>query len=258
MVIGLGTGATAGWLAALPGIEHVDTVELEPLVIDVATACEPTNAKAMSNPKIRLIIGDARETLLTGSRRYDLIASEPSNPFRAGIASLFTQEFYGVAASRLTDDGVFVQWVQAYEIDAPTLRTIYATIASVFPQVDTWQTHSGDIALLASKRVGAYNRRAITAMLAEEPFKTAVPYSWRGVGLTGVLAHFLAADPLTRALVRARGVDLNTDDRNVVEFGLARSVGSGSNVIAELRKLAHQFGAARPPLDDATGISWPV
>jgi spermidine synthase len=258
MVVGLGTGSSAGWLAALPTIERVDTVELEPLVIDVAKACEPTNANAMRNPKIQLIIGDARETLLTGRGRYDIIASEPSNPFRAGIASLFTQEFYRASSGRLSDDGVFVQWVQGYEIDAPTLRTIYATMASVFPQVETWQTLRSDIVLLASKRAGPYNTRAMTAMLGEEPFKTAVANAWRGVGLPGVLAHYVAGDGLTRAVARAPDVDLNTDDRNVVEFGLARSVGSNSVIIADLRKLAHQLGAGRPPLDDASGVSWPA
>ena len=90
LVIGLGTGSTAGWLGAIPSMERVDVVELEPLVLDVARACEPVNHDVMTNPKVHVTIGDARETLLTSRDRYDVIASEPSNPFRAGIASLFT------------------------------------------------------------------------------------------------------------------------------------------------------------------------
>ena len=143
LVIGLGTGSTAGWLGAVPSIERVDVVELEPLILEVARACAPVNHDVLNNPKVHITIGDARETLLTTRDRYDVIASEPSNPYRAGIASLFTQEYYRAAADRLTDDGVFVQWVQAYEIDTPTLRTIYATLASVFPQVETWHTNPG-------------------------------------------------------------------------------------------------------------------
>ena len=103
-------------------------------------ASEPVNHDVLANPKVHVTIGDARETLLTSRDRYDVIASEPSNPYRAGIASLFTLEYYRAASARLTEDGVFAQWVQAYEIDAPTLRTIYATMAAVFPQVETWQT----------------------------------------------------------------------------------------------------------------------
>src|SRR5207247_8696339 len=94
---GPGTGATAGWLGGVPSIARVDTIELEPLVLDVARACDATNLGAMRNPKVHVAIGDAREALLAGGDRYDVIASEPSNPFRAGIASLFTQEVYGAA-----------------------------------------------------------------------------------------------------------------------------------------------------------------
>src|SRR5581483_6687950 len=97
-VIGLGTGSTAGWLAAVPTMERVDVVELEPLVLDVARACAAVNHDAMNNPKVHVVIGDARETLLTTTERYDVIASEPSNPYRAGIASLFTQEYYRAAS----------------------------------------------------------------------------------------------------------------------------------------------------------------
>src|SRR6185295_2654232 len=111
LVIGLGTGSSAGWLGAVPSMERVDVVELEPLVLDVARACEAVNHDAMRNPKVHITIADARETLLTTAARYDVIASEPSNPFRAGIASMFTVEYYRAASARLTPDGVFAQWV---------------------------------------------------------------------------------------------------------------------------------------------------
>jgi spermidine synthase len=259
MVIGLGTGSSAGWLASIPSMEHVDVVELEPLILEVARACRPVNQNVLENPNVRVTIGDAREMLLTTRDRYDIIASEPSNPFRAGIASLFTVEYYRAAADRLTDDGVFSQWVQGYEIDAPTLRTIYATLGAVFPQVETWQTKAGDLALLASKRRGGYRAAALRARIAEEPFRTALADAWRVVDLNGLLAHYVATDHLTRALAVMPGVDINTDDRNVVEFGLARSVGRPSSIlVTELRVAARAMGAARPPLDGDASVSWPA
>ena len=103
-----------------------------------AAACSPVNHDVLQNPKTRIHIADARERLLASRDRYDLIFSEPSNPYRACVASLFTREFYDAAASRLNRGGLFLQWVQAYEIDADTLRTIYATIGSAFPQTETW------------------------------------------------------------------------------------------------------------------------
>jgi len=105
LVIGLGTGSSAGWLASVPSVAHVDVVELEPLILNVALACNAVNQSAMTNPKVSIAIGDAREALLTGRGQYDIIASEPSNPFRAGVASLFTREFYHAVSQRLTSDG---------------------------------------------------------------------------------------------------------------------------------------------------------
>jgi spermidine synthase len=227
LVIGLGTGSSAGWLGAVPSISRVDVVELEPVVLEVAQAARSVNHDVLSNPKVHVTIGDARETLLTTSMQYDVIASEPSNPYRAGIASLFTQEYYEAARDRLTEDGVFAQWVQGYEIDSRTLRTIYATLASVFPNIETWQTQGSDLVLIATKRPRGDTRAALAARLAEEPYRSALAYAWRGESVDDFLAHFLAGDPVARALLQAPGVEINTDDRNLVEFGLARSVGRG-------------------------------
>jgi spermidine synthase len=131
-------------------MERVDVVELEPLIVDVARACDEVNRGVLRNPKVRIAIGDAREALLTARDQYDLIASEPSNPFRAGVASLFTQEYYQAASKRLTEGGLFLQWVQLYEIDAPTLKTVYATIASVFPHVEAWEAGGSDLVLVGA------------------------------------------------------------------------------------------------------------
>jgi spermidine synthase len=258
LVIGLGTGSTAGWLGVVPSIERVDVVEIEPLILDVARACAPVNRDVLNNPKVHITIGDARETLLTTRDRYDVIASEPSNPYRAGIASLFTQEYYRAAAARLTDDGVFVQWVQAYEIDTPTLRTIYATLATVFPQIETWHTNPGDLVLVASKQRRTYRASDLARRIAQEPFKSALSSAWRAIDIQGFLAHYIANDSLARQIANAANVDLNTDDRNVVEFRLGRSVGIALATVADIRRAARAAGASRPPLDDGALVQWPA
>src|SRR6185436_3519456 len=106
LVIGLGTGSTAGWLAAVPGMERTDVVELEPAILEVASMCGPVNHDAMDDPRVHVIEGDAREVLTAGREKYDLLLSEPSNPYRAGVASLFTREFYEAVAARLEPHGV--------------------------------------------------------------------------------------------------------------------------------------------------------
>ena len=256
MVIGLGTGSTAGWLGAVPSIDRVDVVELEPIVLDVARACELVNQNVMNNPKVSIEIGDAREALLTGRSRYDVIASEPSNPYRAGIASLFTLEFYQAAANRLTDDGVFAQWVQAYDIDMRTLATIYATMAAVFGEIETWQTTRGDLLLLATRRPQRYNIDDLEKRIAAEPYKSALLYAWRAVDLNGLLAHYVANDAVARALAASAGAAVNTDDRNLVEFGLAKAIGHQSAVIATLRRSAQDAAAAQPVVEGGASIDW--
>src|SRR5260370_11421917 len=114
VVVGLGTGETAGWLADVASIEQVDVVELEPAMREMASRCRVVNRDVLSNPKVRLIFNDAREVLLTTGGRYDLIFFEPSNPYRSGIANLFTREFYLSRHDRLNDGGRFVQVLPAY------------------------------------------------------------------------------------------------------------------------------------------------
>jgi spermidine synthase len=255
LVIGLGTGSSAGWLGAVPSMERVDVVELEPIVLDIARQSRAVNQDVLNNPKVHVRIGDAREVLLTTSQTYDLIASEPSNPFRAGIASLFTQEYYRAASDRLTDDGLFLQWLQAYGVDASAVRTVYATMASVFPSIETWQTRGGDIVLVGAKRTPVYDAARIAARIEEEPYKEALRVAWRSSGLQGFLGRYLAGDRLARAIGSAPGVQINTDDRNIVEFGFARSLGRDYQMVSQIRALAHAVGATRPPID-AAAIDW--
>jgi spermidine synthase len=225
LVIGLGTGSTAGWLAAIPSMERVDVVELEPAILEVARVSAPVNHNVLDNPKVHIFMGDARELLLTTAQRYDIIFSEPSNPYRAGVASLFTQEFYRAVAARLAEGGIFLQWLQAYEVDSQTVRTEYATMASVFPVVETWRTHPVDLLLVASMRPIDYDVARLRARIGEEPYKTALAMTWRATDLEGFLARYVASPSLARAIADSEGDLVNTDDRTLVEFAFARSVG---------------------------------
>jgi spermidine synthase len=247
LIIGLGTGGTAGWMAAIPSIERVDVVELEPLVLRVARDCAPVNQDVMSNPKVRHSIGDARELLLVSRERYDLVFSEPSNPYRAGVASLFTREYYEAIARRLAPGGLFLQWVQAYEVDARTIRAIYATLQSVFPEVETWNVGLNDLMLVASSTPPEHDALRLRARLLEEPFRSGIGVAWRASDLESVLGWFVARPELARAVAGKSAHLVNTDDQNLVEFGFARSLGSvGLFDINQLRESARVLGADRP------------
>ena len=244
MVVGLGTGSTAGWLGAVPSIERVDVVELEPVILDVARACTAVNAGAMTNPKVHVQIGDAREFLLTTDRRYDVIASEPSNPYRAGIASLLTRDFYEAIDERLNEGGILVQWLQVYGVDAGTLRTVYATVRSVFPHVQTWWTTGGDLALVASKKALIVDADVLRTRLASEPYSQAFLNTWRVDSVEGFLARMVANEAFA-AQASGEAV-LNTDDRTVIEYGFARSVNEAAVMGEQLTKDSRATGTTRP------------
>lgn len=257
MVIGLGTGESAGWLAAIDSVTDVDVAELEPAILEVARRSDVANHGALENPKVHVTIGDARELLTVSKRKYDLVASEPSNPYRAGIASLFTQTYYEAVASRLAANGIFLQWLQGYEVDAQTVRTVYATLASVFAHVETWELGAGDMLLVSSRDPIIHDAARMRARMAVEPYRSALAWTWRAVDLETFLSHFVAAEGLARKVAAEEAPNVNTDDRNLVEFGFARSVGTGLArfEIGDVRDVARARGEDRPTLTNGA-VDW--
>ena len=248
LVVGLGTGSTAGWLADVPGVERVDVVELEPAILEMARRCASVNRNALANPKLHVRFGDAREVLLTTSERFDLIVSEPSNPYRAGVASLYTREYYRAAANRLNPGGLFLQWTQGYEVDAATIRTVYATMASALPSIESWQTHANDLLLMASAQPLVYDYDRLRRRMGQEPYRSALLDAWRVTSLEGLLARFVGGPVLAKRLADAvPEAERNTDDRNRLEFGFARTLGqTGLFEFQSLREAAASLEAERP------------
>jgi predicted membrane-bound spermidine synthase len=256
VVVGLGTGETAGWLAEVPSIEHVDVVELEPAVREMASRCREVNRDVLANPKVRLIFNDAREVLLTAGQRYDLIVCEPSNPYRSGIANLFTREFYRAGHNRLNDSGMFVQWVQAYEIDPRTMRTLLATFKSVFQHVEVWQSKLGDLVLLGSDQRRAYSVPELRSRLATKPFASALRCAWHTADLEGMFSHYVGGAALVEHFIGEDVAAVNTDDHNQIEYGFARTLGRADwDAAGALYRQSVEIGDHRPPVTGGT-VDW--
>ncbi|HVR41326.1 MAG TPA: fused MFS/spermidine synthase [Thermoanaerobaculia bacterium] len=252
-IVGLGTGTSAGWIADVPAMERVDVVELEPAVVESSQQYVAVNRNVLANPKVHLIVADAREILLASRQRYDLIVSEPSNPYRAGVASLFTREFYEASAGRLSHGGIFLQWIQTYGVDARTVQTIYATITKVFPYVETWSTNPGDAVLVASREPIIHDTAMMRRRLTQEPYRTAAHVSWRVETLEGVYSRFLANGDLATAVAQ-QTQDLNTDNRPLIEFSFARTLGHDQFELQSVVLAARARNAARPRVNGA--VDW--
>jgi spermidine synthase len=148
-IVGLGSGVTAAAALSHP-IEKLDIVEISPEVIDASRLFSHVNHGAVSDPRTEMIIGDGRNHLRYTTRRYDVIISEPSNPWMSGMASLFTREFFSEARSRLLPGGIHCQWFHSYNMSLDDLRTVVATFRSVFPHAALWAFTRYDFLMLGS------------------------------------------------------------------------------------------------------------
>ncbi len=219
LVIGLGSGVTAGAIIGYP-LERLDLVEIEPSVVEAARFFGAFNANVLDNPKVHVSIADGRNYLLITPRRYDVIVSEPSNPWIGGLASLFTVEMFQHARDRLRPGGVMVQWMQAYALEAEDLKMVIRTFASVFPTTAVWAATPGDFLLVGSVEPRPLDLRAVQERLA------ANPAARRLFGPTpewpDFLGYFLLGTEDSARLVSAG--PLNTDDRLPLEFSAPRSL----------------------------------
>jgi spermidine synthase len=147
-VIGFGTGITAGELSQLAEMKSVTVAEISPGVIAAAPLFDFANYGASHDPKVKLVHGDAYRTLVRSERQYDVIVSEPSNPWVTGVEMLYSREFLTQARDRLTPRGVFCQWFHRYETNDQATELVLKTYASVFDHVAVWTVNYSDLLLL--------------------------------------------------------------------------------------------------------------
>jgi spermidine synthase len=249
LVIGLGTGETAGWLAKLRDIEHVDVVELEPAIDEMALRCSDLNWDVLHNRNVRRIYNDGREFVFTTNNKYDLIISEPSNPYRAGIASLYTTEFYEAVKKRLNPDGIFLQWLQAYETSDSTVGTVVSTIGSEFAHVEMWRTMPLDLLLVCSESPITYSTAELKERISSERVRDALMKCWYVDDVEGFLSQLVAGPQWAKELAGSRTFPRNTDDRTVVEYGFAKTLGRTDHFAPDVvRKQLNDRGVLLPQI----------
>ncbi len=150
LVIGLGSGITAGSVLRHP-VERLDIVEISEEVVEGSRFFAQHNYEALKDPRLKLYIEDAKTFLKAIQRRYDIIVSEPSNPWIAGIGNLFTIEFYQDVKKRLQPDGLMVQWFHNYEMTDEILRLVLRSFTASFEHVTLWSPTVADLLLIGSK-----------------------------------------------------------------------------------------------------------
>jgi len=251
LIIGFGSGMTVAALAKYPDVERIDCVEIEPAVLEAARYLETLNHGVLRDPKLHMHVDDARDFLLTSRDKFDLIISEPSNPWIAGVATLFTDEYYAAVRAHLAPDGNFVQWVQGYSLDPADLRMVLATVFRHFPETTLWHVQGVDFMVLARLDTRPMNFNRMRQL-------------WQNTGLRedfaplelhhpeGILAYYLLDDEAVRKL--GTGSVLNTDDRTLLEYHAPRSLLDTSLSDKNIKMLQQQRARLLPAnLDPAEG-----
>ena len=222
VVIGLASGITLGSATLYPELETIEVVELEPAIVTASHYFDDHNHDPLADPRVELHANDGRNhLLLAGPERYDVVVSEPSNPWISGVSNLFTQEFFAMGKPRLKPGGVWGQWVQLYGMAPEDLRSLLATFASVYPHVALFATiEDADLVMVGSDHPLDRSVDRARSLLEGHP---EVARELRQIGVEE------AYDLLTfyqfgrdEILELSDGVALNTDDNMRIEYSAPR------------------------------------
>jgi predicted membrane-bound spermidine synthase len=231
--IGLGTGMTTHVLLASPNVQSVDTVEIEPAMLSGAELFRPHNRRALDDGRSKIHLEDAKTFFAAAGRRYDVIVSEPSNPWVSGVSSLFTTEFYRDTRGYLREGGLLVQWVQLYEFSPLLLSSVIAALRPHFSDYALWIGNEADLIIVAANggRVPDIDPRALAF-----PELAAVMARYGIRSLHDLRSHRLGGKDVLDPYFSATGVEPNSDFFPLLETlaPLARFMRSSATEVLSL------------------------
>jgi spermidine synthase len=153
-VIGMGSGLSTHALLASTHLKQVDTIEIEAAVVEAANLFRPKSEKAYTDPRSFIHIDDAKTFFTAQGDSYDIIVSEPPNPWVSGVSSLFTREFYHRIKNHMKHDAIFVQWLQLYEIDINLVATVFNALGREFSDYWVYASNNGGDMIIIAKKEG--------------------------------------------------------------------------------------------------------
>jgi predicted membrane-bound spermidine synthase len=249
--IGLGSGLTTHTLLCNPHMREVDTVEIEQGMVEAANNFRPSVELAYADPRSKIHIDDAKTFFSTYNKKYDLILSEPSNPWVSGVAGLFSKEFYGIIKHHMNDNGLFVQWVQLYEINLDLVASVLKAVSENFSDYELYTPNQGDMIIIARKTgsLPELNENimkipAISELLKRIHVKSVQDILLRKIGTKKIFDRFLESIPM----------HANSDYYPVLDQNASKTRFLGSTA-QELLKYTHEPLPTLEMLSE-TNISW--
>ena len=218
-VIGIGTGLTTHTLLQSLDIERVETVEIESAMAEASRGFMPRNSGAFADPRGTIHIDDAKSFFSARNRAYDLIISEPSNPWVSGVSSLFTREFYRRIRKHLNPGGMLVQWIQLYEIDASLVATVFGALGHEFPHYAVYAPSDYDLLIIAGAEPIP---RQAQAGIFEHPGLAKELWTVHALTAGDLDARYLGSRATLEPLVASYAMPANSDYAPVLDLNAAR------------------------------------
>jgi spermidine synthase len=249
LVIGMGSGCTVGGALLFPET-HVTCAELEPGIIEATRCFASVNHLPFDPLRFRAALDDGRSYLQGAAERFDLILSEPSNPWIAGVANLYTREYYRTARSRLKPEGILAQWIQSYALSAVEYALVVRTVLDVFPHGALIRLSQADTILLASDSPldpeSAALDRAQGVVDSIPPLKADLQKYFDSADVRSLLIsrRVLAEDGLRRLIEREGGRTIHTDQDLRLEFAAPLRLFQSIRPAAKVQKLVLQSASA--------------
>lgn len=218
-VIGIGTGLTTHTLLQNLELERVETVEIESAMAEASRGFMPRNSAAFADPRGTIFIDDAKSFFSTHNRRYDLIISEPSNPWVSGVSSLFTREFYRRIRHHLNPGGMLVQWIQLYEMDASLVATVLGALGAEFAHYAIFAPSDYDLLIMAADAPIPYPPQAV---VFEQPGVAKELWTVHVLTAGDLDARYLGSRATLEPLFASYGMPANSDYAPVLDRNAAR------------------------------------
>lgn len=233
LVIGLGSGASAGAALTPDTIKNVDVVEMSPEVVEASFFFAPFTGLLykpligrnglhwLDTPRLTLIVNDGRNHLLLTSKKYDVIASEPSNPWLAGVGNLFTKEAFQLSRDHLKPGGVMCQWIHSYSLEETDFFSIVKTFGDVFPHMELWCVNRRDFLLIGTDAPVRMAMQDLRARMGQKNVKPLLE-SIRFDAPEEFIACFMSSDSELRSITKHSA--LHTDDNMRLEFSAPKAL----------------------------------
>jgi spermidine synthase len=244
-VIGFGSGLSSHVLLASKNLKVLDTIEIEPAIVEVAKGFNPRNSRVYQDSRSHIRYEDAKTFFSSQNRSYDYVVSEPSNPWVSGVSGLFTQEFYRLVSRHLKPGGLLIQWLQTYEFNDYLLASVLETISTVFSEYQIFISRENDLIIVASNSLipslnqSVFNNPLLAAELRHANIKSLHDVEVRRTGNKKLLAP----------LIQGFDSPINSDYFPYVDQNAAKA-----RLLHTSTSLIQNFGEIPLPLQELMGI----